>query len=471
MAAISFTGLASGIDSKSLISSILDQQRRAQVDPIKTQNQNLTDTNDAFSKLKDLLNSVKTSAEAFRTITGGGIDKGAVSSDETVATATVSKDATVGTTQIAVSQLATSSTASFSDRFASGDTVINSAIDGSVTKESRAVTVSVGQGSNAENVSVYLDNTTTAQGFVTSFNSSSTKAQASLVNVGTSNAPNYAIVIASKSTGTDNGSIAITTGSEVTSAGTGALNTATATVSQAQNAIFNISGVSGSIQRSNNDVSDLLAGVTFHLGSVGKASISIAPDKEAASAALGKFVSSYNDVINYLSDQNKITSTTSASGDPTNTFAPLASTRIDESAVSAIRTSLSSASLSGGLVNTFADLGVTTQRDGTLKFDQSTFSSALSNDSSAVDSILTKFGDSAAGVDGSIAQYTRFGGLLDQAIQNGSNSITAGNNRINDIESGLSKQQDALTAQFSRLESLISQLNNQSQSLTSLLPR
>ena len=472
MAAISFfSGLASGIDTKSLIASILDQQRRAQIDPLTKQTQDLTDTNDSFSKLKELLNAVKNAAGVFRSLSGGSIEKNATSTNELIASATVSNASSVGSTQIAISQLARTATASFSDRFSSTTSVINGSINSSASAADRTVTVQVGQeGSEAENVAVTLDNTTTAQDFVTSFNSQSSKAEANLVNIGTTSTPSYAIVITSKNTGVDQGNISLSTGAEVKTAGSGALIDTTATVSQAANAIFSLSGISSTIERSSNLISDVVAGTTFNLTSVGTATISVTPDKESTQSALQKLVQSYNDVVSYLIEQNQVIRDDSGS-EPTNIFSPLATTHIDENALSAVKSLFSSASQTGGAVNTFADLGVTTQRDGTLAFNAQTFSSAFDSDSSSVDKILAKFGDSASAVDGTISQFTRFGGLIDSAIKNGTRSITDNNKKISDIENGLSQQEESLTAQFARLESLVSQLNQRGQALTSLLPR
>jgi flagellar hook-associated protein 2 len=472
MSTISFSGLASGIDSKSLISSIINSQRKISIDPIKRQIQTLTDTNDSLSKFKELLNTLKDSASVFRTINGGSIDKQSTSSNELVATATVSKSATIGTTEITVSQLAKGGTSSFSDRFSSTSQVINSSINNGTSEAERTITVDVGTGINQETISVVLDNTTTADQFIQQFNSQSNLGEASLVNVGTTGSPSYAIVIASINTGTDKGTIAISSGAEVETAGTGALHDSVITASAATNALFSVSGIGGTIERSSNDISDLIIGVAFQLNSVGTATITVSPDKELTKSHLSQFVEAYNEVINYSRENNTIIrDEISDPLNPTNIFAPLAGTRLDENAISQIRSAFSSSSLSGGLVNTLADIGITTERDGTLKFNSTTFSDAFSNDSVSLGRILSNIGEKISSVDGTIAQYTRFGGLIDSATQNAERSIASNNNRIIRFEDQLLQQSESLTNQFARLESIMSRLNQQSQILLAIVPR
>ena len=470
MSLISFSGLASGIDSQSLIKSIIDAQRRSSVDPIKRHIQTLTDTNDSLSTFKDLLNKFKDAASVFRDINGGGVEKVGSSSNEQVVSASVSRSATVGTNQVTVSQVARGGTSSFSDRFSSGTQAINSAIDDNASVSDRTVNVQVGTGTSAETVSIAVDSTTTADSFVQQFNSQSKDAQASLVNTGSQDSPSYALVISSKNTGTEQGTLAITTGTAITSAGSGALNDTTLTSSAAQDAQFSLSGISGTITRGSNSVSDVISGVTLNLNSIGTSTLTITPDSAATKADFSKFVSAYNDIITYANTNNEVTRDTTGS-EPTNIFGPLSETRIDDSAISQIRSAFFSSSVSGGTVNTLPELGITTQRDGTLAFNTSTFDSAFASDPTSVGKIASNIGEAISSVDGVVSQYTRFGGLIDNATQNADQSIASGNDRINELESSFQKQTDSLSAQYSRLESLVSHLNQQGQSLISLLPK
>jgi flagellar hook-associated protein 2 len=120
-------------------------------------------------------------------------------------------------------------------------------------------------------------------------------------------------------------------------------------------------------------------------------------------------------------------------------------------------------------VSILADLGVTTERDGTLKFDSSVLATAIANDPEAVRQISANLGESLGSVDGTLAQFTRFNGLIDVASNANTEQITRLNDQIGRIEDSLSAKEQSLLNQFARLESLIGQLNSQQNSLGALL--
>ncbi len=469
MALINFSGIASGIDTAGLIKAYLDQQRASRITPLETRRTEYQDTNDSFSQLKTLLNNLSDAAQQFRSLNGGGIRKQSTSSDETVITAEASNSAQNGTYNLTVTQRAKSATYSYDDRFADTSTVINSSINNGAAAANRTVTYSIGSGAGAETVSVVLTSSTTAEDFVTQFNSQSAAASASLVNVGTSSSPSYAIVINSNSEGTSAGTITQTSiGSEL-AAGSGALQTAT--VSQATDATFTVSGVSGTITRSSNIVSDVIAGVTLSIQSLGTSQVTVTSDASGTADAIQSLVDAYNEIVTYISDKDRITQEQESNGQTKNIFGTLSNTSIDENTLSALRNALTNASISGGIINTLADLGVTTQRDGTLAFDSDTFVDGLNSDPASGETILSDLAESLGAVDGIVAQFTRFNGLIDTAINANSNAISALNRNIADVEKTLSQREQALTNQYSRLEGLIGQLNSQQSLLTSLLPR
>lgn len=471
MAAITFTGLASGIDSSALIQSILDQKRKAQENPLKTRITELTNTNSAFTDLKSLLDKLNTSAQKFRALNGGVLAKSLTSTDETILTGSAGNGAKPGSYQIDVSARAKNATQSFDDRFAAGTSVINSNINNGDTAANRTVSYTIGTGSEQETVNIVLTNTTTASDFVTSFNASSTKARASLVNVGTSATPSYAVVVNSNNEGTSKGSIAVSVGSGVTDPNGDTLTTdgafVTDTDSPATDAQFTLTGVTGLITRSSNTVTDVIDGVTLNLQSLGTSTITVAQDASKTTSDVQDFVDAYNEVVNYLAKNNTVQRQEDG-GNVTNIFGPLAHTSIDESLLSTLRSAIPLAGTSGRTVNIFADLGITTERDGTLKFDTDKFQTALANDSAGVELITQNLGESLGAVQGKIASYTQFNGIIDQAFNSNSTSITSAQDRINSVEALLAKEEESLVAQFARLESTIGKLNSQQSALASL---
>ena len=152
----------------------------------------------------------------------------------------------------------------------------------------------------------------------------------------------------------------------------------------------------------------------------------------------------------------------------TNVFGPLARTSLDENTLAALRKSLSSGTVSTGTIHTLADLGITTERDGTLKFNTDTFATALASDPTNTRTITENLGETLSSVNGVISQYTQFNGLIDSEKNANSTQITALNSRVAAIEKLLSQQESSLTSRYASLESLIGKLNSQQNSLAGL---
>jgi flagellar hook-associated protein 2 len=224
--------------------------------------------------------------------------------------------------------------------------------------------------------------------------------------------------------------------------------------------------VSGVFTRGSNSVSDVITGLTFNLQSTGTATLTVGDDGPTTSSSVRTFVDAFNEIVKYI-DENDLVSTDESGQQAV--FGTLSSTSLDENLLTALRSAFSAASTSGNSVNTLADLGITTERDGTLKFDASKFESSIASDPEAVRTITKNLGETLAGVSGTIAQFTRFNGLIDIAEQGNQNQIDASNARIVDLEKFLSQQEQQLTAQYSRLESVIGKLNSQQSALSGLL--
>lgn len=469
MAAINFSGLASGIDSSSLIKSLMDQQRKARITPLEDKITSLTETNDAITELSSLLNTLKSKADKFRTINGSAISKLGTSSNENVLSATASNGASNGTYNVTVSSLSKTATFSFNDRFTTSSQAINSSIDDGAAAADRSVTVNIGSGSDQESVAVELTSTSTLTDFVTTFNASSTKAQASIVNMGTTGSPSYAVIINSANEGTAKGQISVSVGSQVTSAGTGAF--AASSLSQATDSVFTVSGVTGTITRAGRNISDVIPGMSLSLSSTGTSQVSVADDSSTTATTVQEFVDAYNDVVKFIAENNTITQEEDSRGEKINVFGPLAGIRTDDGLLGTLRSSFSAATTPGGLIATLADLGVTTERDGTLKLDTNTLNTAIMTDSSSTRTILEKLGEGLASTTGAISQFTRYNGLLDISKNSNESQIKQLNDQISENEAFLARQEEGLIMQFSRLESLVGKLNSQQSALASLLPR
>lgn len=468
MALINFSGIASGIDSSALIQALIDQQTKARITPLEDKISAFQETNSSLKQLKELLGKLKSAASTFNTLSGSGVVKYGASTDETVLTATASNSASNGTYDVTVTQLAKNATYAFKSTagtYNSADQAIGSSISGTGN-----VQVTVGTGSDQEVVTVNVTNSTTLNQFVTSYNNSASKSVASVINVGTSASPDYRVTINTNNEGTQKGSIAVSVSSQITTASAFNNNTSSA----AQDATLSIEGIGAgagdTITRSSNSISDVIPGVTLNLASIGSASISVKDDAASSSSNMQEFVDAYNNLVEFISENDVITRENSEQG-ANNIFGPLASTSLDENILFNLRSAMTASGTSGRSINILADLGISTERDGKLKFNVDTFEDAISEDAEAVRIITQALGDTVSNTGGTIDQFTRFGGLLDSGIDSNNVQVTSLERQIENVQDQLDAYKASLTGQYSHLEGLIGRLNSQQNALSAVLPK
>jgi flagellar hook-associated protein 2 len=463
MAALSFSGIASGIDSQAVIDSAVASARLARVAPNQKKAGELEETNSALETFGKKLDTLRTTLQQFTSLSGGGVSKTGSSSKESVVGATASNAATNGSYDITVTTLAKNHTYSFDQTYPAMSSPLQSSLTGTEPAADRTVTFTVGTGSYQETVSVVVpDGSYSASKFVADFNAASTKAEASLVNVGTDTSPSYKIVISGVYEGSEKGTIART----VLGASLG--NLSAYSESAAANSSITIGGI-GSITRGTNSISDVLPGVTLNLSSAGTATVKIAEDAATTTAKVEDFVASFNDVVKFLTENNQVVRDESGS-EVKNVFSPLAATRTDDSALQALRSQMGSTTASGGsFIRVFSDLGITSQRDGTINFDKAKLQQALSSEPGSVNEIIKSFADGLALTGGTIDRYTRYSGLLDISINNNKSLITDLNRRISDAEKQIERMADSLKERYARLEGLMSRLQQQQSSLSGAL--
>lgn len=478
MAPITFSGLASGIDSQALIEASSDAAREARVKPLEERISKLEDQDAALEELKTLMSDLEDLSQPLRALNGGAVSKTTTSTDETVASVDATNFANNSTFTLTVSQLAQVGTWSTGggSTITSADAAIASGITDTGGDNSKIIFY-VGTGTEQSTVTLSVTTTTTLNELATSFNSQTSKAIATVVNVGTSTSPSYKLMVQSLNEGTLKGSLtgpaagpAIAVGSDITAAGVFTSNT----LSQAQNAQFTITGISGTIERYTNSISDVITGLTLNLQKGGGVSttITVGNDPDATTATMQEWADKFNELVAFVKENNLI-APESSDENAINVFGPLAGISIDNTALSALRTAIaSSVYTSGSEIRIMADLGFKTKQDGTIEFDTKVFKTALSKEPTSVKSILetlgSKFG--ALTVDGGVSdQFTRFNGLLDTTVNSNKDLIKSLNESIARAEASILKQEEILRTRFARLESLVGELQSSQNALTSAL--
>jgi flagellar hook-associated protein 2 len=461
MAIVRFGGIGSGLDTSSIIDALISQQRKVQIKPIENRIATINDSVDALNELKGLLSTLSDKASVFRTLNGGALSKVVTSSNESVATAAVSNTASTGSYSLTVTSLAKRGSSSFNERYDSSSDVLISGINDLDPEDDRTITVQVG----GESVEIVVSSTTTVSDFISQFNSQSTKGRASLINVGTNSTPEYAISISANTEGTELGSVSITGGASV------ATFVADKTSVSATDAQFTMAGVAGTITRSSNTFSDLISGVTVSLSGTGSTNISVSVDSNTTKANVRDLIEAYNAIIEYVAKNDQITLEQDGSATKP-VFGALSDVGVDDSLIDSLRSVIRGTSNESGSVRILADLGITTNRDGTLSFNEDTFDDSVSSNPSGVASLLEKLGEEfGAPATGTLAQYTKFGGLLDITLNQKSESIRNNQQRLSDLEKQLSETEQQLITRYAALERIIGSLQSTQSALAGLLSR
>ena len=462
MATISFSGLASGIDGDAVIKALTDARRVASL-PLENKLDAGKAESAAYDEFKAKLLTLSDGIQKFRTLSGSAIGKKAASSNENALKVSAGSNALSASTTVDVLALAKAGSMSFDDVFSATDTKIASGLS-----TPSSISVTVGVGASAKSYQFAVDSTTTLASLAAKINdTASADMRAAVINVGSESAPQYKLVLNAVNTGVEKGTLAVSVPPEISALGIFGSQTTEA----ASDARVSVQGI-GEVRRATNQISDLIPGVTLDLrqAGMGPAVISVSNDTEATAKSLTDVVAMLNEIIGYSNDNDKIDRVETEKG-VSNVFGSLARSSVDDQAIDALKRALANANsgTDGSSIRILADLGITTQRDGKLAFDTAKFEEAMGKDPSAADRLLNNFADALGGVDGAIANYTRFKGLIDIAKQSNDREAETINDKLTRLERSIERQTQSLKMVFSRLESEVARLNSSSNALAGLI--
>ncbi len=266
---------------------------------------------------------------------------------------------------------------------------------------------------------------------------------------------NYRLIVAAKNMGT-----AAAPTFEDAGSGLGLSNGANVNVA-ATNSIVNIDGVD--VTRPTNVVSDALAGITLtlnsaHLAADASPKLTVSLDQKSLTDKLKTLVSAYNTVNTQLQTQLNFTGTTKG----TNTLFGDATLRQLQSSLNQTMTS------AYGSAN-LGQLGITRDKTGVMTLDETKFVAAIAADPDAASKLFVA-GGFATGVGKLADAYTKTG---DGIFSSKSTSITQRSKVLQDQIERVDRNADSLRtrleAQFGALEKAISSLQSQSSYLLSAL--
>jgi flagellar hook-associated protein 2 len=445
----SFTvgGLASGLDSNTIITQLLQIERRP-IDLLNQQRSAAAATKTSIGSLEGKLATLRAAAAKLQTVAKVRVGA-ATSSDEGVLTAAAGEGAARGSATLTVTRLARAS--------AAGSTVGVASAAAAVAAAAGTFKFQVGSGAVQ---SVDVDATTTLSQLAAKINDLDAGVTAIAVNLGTATSPDWRLQVQSRATGADG---RITVVRDDTSL-------AVQTSQAGQDAQFTVAGFASPFTRATNTFSDVIPGVTLTLRAEGTSTVTVADDTDATVAQVQALVDAFNDIVGFVNDQSKVSQ---AAEGATVQVGSLATDQSVRRLLTRLH-DLFSQPVAGATTRyvNLSSVGLATQRDGTIALDGSKLRAALADDPDAVAQLFAGNGTATGTANDLVAladQATRAGGLLDARTGALDDQLRSIDDQIAVAERRVTAVEADLRRQFAALESLVGQLQSQSNFLAGAL--
>lgn len=426
---ITFSGLASNLDTQSILTSLMKIER-IPLDQLNAQQATVTQAKTQISAFMAKVSNVRTAAAAlsdptsYRSLTASSTDSGVV--------ATVSGGAQTGTYSVKVEALAHEQRTMSNGQSSSTDAL----------NQSGSITFQIGAGTP---VTVAVDSNDSLVDVADNINKSGARVTATVTYDGSQ----YHLNIRGQDSGAQN---AITFTESGTSLG---LDDPANTYQTATDARALIDGVE--ITRSSNVIQGAIPGVTLSLRKemTTEGTVSVESDPGALSTKIQSFVSAYNDMV-----ANAHSIAGYGSNKAANTMLQ------SDSAVRATLERLSrvlGSSVAGtsGRYTTLSSAGLTSSADGTLKLDTAKLTTAIAADPTGVARLFTT--DSSIGATGAMGSLlTAIDGLT-----TGTNAVLSA--RINALGKQSTKLAEDVTKLSARIDAYQTQLENRFVALETMM--
>nr|WP_320050123.1 flagellar filament capping protein FliD [uncultured Desulfuromonas sp.] len=474
MSSITFSGLATGLDTDDIVSELMALER-APLDRLEAQKETEATRLAAFKQLDTRLDALR-DAVGDLNITSEVRTSSINLSSEDALTAS-SNGAASGSYDVSVVQLAQMQKSVSVG--VSSDTVAGL---GTGTFTVAGETITVDESNNS------------LQGLAEAINalSDTTGVEASIINDG-SGTNAYHLVL----TGQD-ALTSFTASSDLVDSEGAAISFGLTETRSAQQAVAFVDGIK--VVSSTNTVSGVIPGVTMHLGSVSDTTyagtaeagvdpwdwadppqyeatlMTVEPDTDALKEKISTFVSSYNAIMDWISagyDEFGAAAPTEAEIEA-GAEDILSDVVRGDSTVNNIKRQLqnilSTQINTSGSMSVLSQLGISTQRDGSINLNEATLNSALEKDFDGVvslfagevdtEGVMKKFNTALLQMTGSTS------GMYAEKQERYDNAIKRLDDQIARTEPLIDKKEVTLRSRFAALELLVSDMNSQSTFLT-----
>ncbi|HLK40385.1 MAG TPA: flagellar filament capping protein FliD [Polyangiaceae bacterium] len=446
-APIALSGLASGLDTTSIINGLV-QAESAPMQQMQSQQSSINSAVSELSTLGQQLSALSKAAGALSDASTVGSFTATSSSSAVVAQ--TSGAAQAGDYQVTVNSLA-SEQRTYSASFSS---------ESSALGMSGSFSIQIGSGTATP---IKVSSTDSLDSIAAKINDAGIRANASIFFDGS----NYRLQIRGLDTGASNAITFTESGTSLDLNGTGATSTSGKTVQQASDASVTIDGFTAT--RPTNQITGIIPGVTLAVTqkTSSPVDIQVASDPSALNTNVQAVVSAYNAVISAIHDDAGYGS--NAANNPN-----LASNTTLRSIASSLANNMEGV-FGTGRYQSLADVGVTLQQDGTLAVDTTKLDAAFTADPTTVEKIFGRAPLSSSG--GAMASLrdladsitTASVGMLavaSQSLTDQSNrltqSITTQQQHITQYQAQLQAEFSAMETQYSANQTLLNQLSKMS---------
>lgn len=454
-AGISFGGLASGLDTKAIISALVSIERRP-ITALETKKTGYTKQKSLFGDLDGLLEKLSAAAKKLKT-SPDFLQRKATSDDEDILTASASSSATPGSYKIKVESLATSQI---------NRSTGSSSATASFTATSAEFSIDVGGNS----YQIAVPGTPTLQSIADAINAQEDLldfgVRAEVVDTGNTTTPTarYQLVVRSETTGPEGAFTLTPTDTGATTPFETLINQINGNKTAATQARVSVNGTS--IYRSSNTISDLFPGVTLDLKSAAnptkEVTVTVANDAEATKKQVQDFVDAYNKVVDFFAEQSALDAEGKAKG-------PLFGDSLLRSSRSTLR-SILGGSVSGTgnqAYQLLSQIGITADTAGKLTLNTGKLETALADDEDAVAALFTHPTNGiAVRLMDQIEVYTdSVDGLIKSKQDSFDRQVKDTQSRITQAERRVTLYEQQLETKYANLESLLSRLQGQGSSV------
>ena len=445
---LQLSGLVSGIDTQSLVNTLVQAERAPKQASIQRRQQADTVELSALGQLQSAINNFNTAVEKLGESDVFNDRKPTISNRDALGV-TLSDTAVTGSYSFTVQQLASNqqqATASF-------------AVDATFGTGDLAFTV------NGESLTLTLDSSNnTLAGIRDAINNAEDNPglSATIINDGS----NQRLLINGTKTGSDY-AVAIDTSGLTVAAGDTDFTAGLTELQAAANAQVVIGNPANpnsiTINHNDNSIEGVVDGVTLELKEVSATpvAVDVALDKAGSERAVKDFVSAYNELTNTV---NSLTRFTEERGG-----AALTGDTTVRSLVSSLRTTLSDGVEVNGKTLRLADFGIKTATNGTLEVDNSQLSDTVSENFSSLQGFFS--GDNGFGnkLITLLDRYDASNGIVKERMDRLDTGLKDLTRELEDLDARMERVQEYWEGRFLAMEQAMSQFNSTSSWLTNNL--